>query len=173
MDEGRGRVRAAARGLPRPEDVLGLARQRFDAAAGRLSLALMANSRLHRQAFERLAWRVSERALVQHIAGQREALVRLSDQARRCLDRGLAARREALGNCSRLLDSVSYQSVLRRGFALVQDGAGHPVRSAAATFPGQGVGIEFHDGRVAATIGGGAPRRKPRGSGGEGQGTLL
>ena len=42
MDERRTRVTAAGRGLPRPDDLLALARQRFDAASGRLGQSLRA-----------------------------------------------------------------------------------------------------------------------------------
>ncbi len=44
MDERRTRVMAAGRGLPRPDDLLALARQRFDNAAGRLGQRLRALS---------------------------------------------------------------------------------------------------------------------------------
>lgn len=47
------RLRAAARALPRPDDILALARQRYDAVAGRRALALRANTHAHRLAFER------------------------------------------------------------------------------------------------------------------------
>jgi exodeoxyribonuclease VII large subunit len=47
LEERRSRLKAAARGLPRPEEVLGLARQRLDAAGGRLSRALLVNTRAH------------------------------------------------------------------------------------------------------------------------------
>jgi exodeoxyribonuclease VII large subunit len=41
--------------------------------------------------------------------------------------------------------------VLERGFALVRDGGGHPLRSATAVRPGMKLDIEFTDGCVGAT----------------------
>ena len=153
--------------------MLGLARQRLDTAGGRLGRALVANTGAHRQAYDRLAGRVSDRPLRQHIVREREALVRHGAQARRCLARLLLDRRNGLENCSKLMASLSYHSVLQRGFALVRDAAERPLRAASATRPGQSVTIQFHDDRVGAVIGHGAgPRREP-GGGPTGQGTLL
>jgi exodeoxyribonuclease VII large subunit len=170
LEERRGRLKAAARGLPRPEDVLGLARQRLDAVGGRLGRALVANTTAHRQAYDRLAGRVSDRPLRQHILRQREALERHGGQARRSVRRLLLDKRQGLESCWKLMTSLSHRSVLQRGFALVRDDAGKPLRAAAATRPGQGVEVEFHDGKVGAVIGPGeAPaRRKPGRQGGSG-----
>jgi exodeoxyribonuclease VII large subunit len=176
LEERRGRLKAAARGLPRPEEVLGLARQRLDTAAGRLTRALLANTRAHRQAYDRHAGRVSDRPLRQHLARQRDAVRRHGVQARRCLGRLLLDKRQALETCSKLMASLSYHKVLQRGFALVRDEFGKPVPAAAATHSGQTVAIQFHDDHVGAVIApGGATRRKPgrRGPDGPGQGSLF
>jgi exodeoxyribonuclease VII large subunit len=170
LEERKGRLKAASRGLPRPEDVLGLARQRLDAAGGRLARALIANSNAHRQAYERLAGRVSDRPLRRQIAVERERLQRHGAQAQRCLRRLLLDRRQRLEGCLKLMASLSYRSVLQRGFALVRDASDRPLRAAAATHAGQRVTIEFGDGRVAAAIGepDGRPRRPGRSPGKQG-----
>jgi exodeoxyribonuclease VII large subunit len=62
--------------------------------------------------------------------------------------------------------------VLARGYALVRDGDGRPLRSAAAGAPGQALAIEFADGSVAASADGSVkaspeaakPKRKPAGA---------
>jgi exodeoxyribonuclease VII large subunit len=171
LEERKGRLKAAARGLPRPEEVLGLARQRLDAAGGRLSRALLVNTSAHRQAFARFAGRVSDRPLRHHIMRERDAVARHGAQARRCLARLLLARRQALDSCAKMMSSLSYRSVLQRGYALVRDASDKPLRAAAATRPGQVVAIEFHDGKVGAVIGqDDAPRRKlGRGTSGPGE----
>ncbi len=53
-----------------------------------------------------------------------------------------------------MLNAFSYRGVLARGFALVRDGEGHPLRSAAAVGAGMRLDIEFSDGRVGATADG-------------------
>ncbi|MHA1112927.1 MAG: exodeoxyribonuclease VII large subunit, partial [Alphaproteobacteria bacterium] len=75
--------------------------------------------------------------------------------------RVLAERAQGLDSLARLLESASYSRVLERGFVLVRDADGTPVTAAAATRPGQGLELQFHDGEVAATVDG-APGRKPR-----------
>jgi len=53
---------------------------------------------------------------------------------------------------SDLLESYSYRGVLKRGFALVSSRAGEAIGSVTETEPGCGLLIEFHDGRVGATV---------------------
>ena len=60
-----------------------------------------------------------------------------------------------------LLNSLGYKAVLARGYALVRDGEGHPVRSATDVAPGQALAIEFADGAVAATADGAKQKRRP------------
>ncbi len=54
----------------------------------------------------------------------------------------------------RLLAAFSYRGVLARGFALVRDGDGHPLRSATSVTGRMRLDIEFSDGRVAAVADG-------------------
>ena len=51
-----------------------------------------------------------------------------------------------------MLTALSYQGVLRRGFALVRDEAGHAVRSVAALMPGQRLDVELADGTLTAEV---------------------
>ncbi len=174
LEERRTRLRSAERGLPKPQDLLALARQRLDSAAGRLGLALRANTVIHRAELARVAARVSLRPVGQMVQRHRETVERLSLQSRRSLERGLGQRRDRLGNLAKLLVTLSYPSVLARGFVLVRDSSEAPVLSAGAAPPGAHVTLEFHDGRKLARIGGDSPRPvRRRTSGGEGQGSLF
>jgi exodeoxyribonuclease VII large subunit len=61
------------------------------------------------------------------------------------------------------LEGVSYQAVLSRGFALVQDAEGAPLTTAAAVPPGASLNLTFADGSIGATADGPRPaRRRPR-----------
>jgi exodeoxyribonuclease VII large subunit len=82
----------------------------------------------------------------------------------------------------KLLDALSYRGVLGRGFALVRDMTGRPVRVAAAVKTGMRIDIEFTDGRVGAIVendgargAASAKARIRRGGGGRGggQGSLF
>ncbi len=180
MDERRTRITAAGRGLPRPDDLLALARQRFDAASGRLGQSLKTATAASRNRFDRIVSRFSVRPLQQQIIRDRDTVIRLSREARRNLGTGMDQRRQALSAADKLLRAFSYQAVLERGFALVRDSQGQPVRTAAATEAGMGVSIEFADGRADAVIGVKGTRKpgsstKPSGEGkpGGGQGSLF
>jgi exodeoxyribonuclease VII large subunit len=63
-----------------------------------------------------------------------------------------------------LLDSYSYEHVLKRGFALVRDAADSPLTSAAALSAGMPVALQFHDGRVGAIVEGDAPAPRKGGA---------
>ena len=78
--------------------------------------------------------------------------------------------------------AFSYRGVLGRGFALVRDMTGKPVRVAAAVKAGMRLNIEFTDGRVGAVADGDGPHgsaatkptmRRGGGSQGGGQGSLF
>ena len=62
----------------------------------------------------------------------------------------ISAGRRQFDACVKLLSSLSYQSVLYRGFALVRDKGGHMVRKAAELHAGARLELEFSDGRAIA-----------------------
>jgi exodeoxyribonuclease VII large subunit len=77
-------------------------------------------------------------------------------ESARALARAAAARREraetGLARAEGLLALLSPQRTVARGYAIVRDaGDGGVIASAAGVAPGQGLSIELHDGRVAAT----------------------
>jgi exodeoxyribonuclease VII large subunit len=119
----------------------------------------------------------------------------LFERGGRAVTRLIEKRHASLERATGLLAALSYHGVLARGFALVRDPAGHPLRSVTAVSAGLTLDIEFHDGHVGAVASGGdgAPRQattptsefakpelakpepakpKPRRSG-EGQGSLF
>ncbi len=60
-----------------------------------------------------------------------------------------------------LLDSYSYENILKRGYAMVTDSAGHLVASAAEAKPGDAVDLRFHDGSRGAVIAGAGGAARP------------
>ncbi len=191
-------LRAAARALPRAEDLFAMPRRQFDELASRIGRALLANARVHRTQFERVAGRLSlaglermiERAREQLVAADgrkavfymrnlersRERLATAGERKSQFLARAIERLGARLASATKLLDVVSYRSILERGFALVSDFEDRePVRSAAAVPDGRVLDIEFHDGHVRAVSGGAVTpkprRRKPADDGS--QGSLL
>ena len=62
---------------------------------------------------------------------------------------------------ARLLNSLSYRNVLRRGYAVVRNATDQAVDRAAALSAGEAVSLEFADGRVdAVTAGAGRQPKK-------------
>ena len=214
LDSHRQALRAASRGLPRLQDFLALPRQRFDAVASRLTRALASNTHAHHRAFVRIAPRLQPRLMsvrldtlakrvdlvsqrlasaLERSAGlQRTRAERVSARlAPHLIQNRIARARNSLAAQAQMLASLSYQSVLARGFALIRDEDGNAVRAAAAVSPGMMLDIEFSDSHIHAIAEGpGRPpkrrgpdmpaqpsrrtalQRKP-GSGGSGQGSLF
>jgi exodeoxyribonuclease VII large subunit len=159
-----------------PKDVLAAPRQRLDVLGERLPRALNANAQLHRTHLTRVAAMLSPRLLRLRLVRGQEIADALSARAHRA-ERVMRERRaQRLRSAGQLLGAFSYRGVLARGFALVRDGGGKPLRGAGSVGAGMALEIEFSDGRVRATAGGGgersaapAPRAKPaKGPGGQG-----
>lgn len=154
-------LRAAARGLPRLEDLLAMPRQRFDTADRRLGLALVANTRQHAMRLTRTASPLRPQMLRDRLSRSGERLDVLSQRAGRAFVNCTQAQRRRLDTASQLLRSLSYQSVLHRGFALVRSEDGAMLRSASTASNAARLDLEFADGHMAAIPageGGGAKR---------------
>lgn len=121
------------------------------------------------------AFDVSLRATPARIRTQtersRDRLKGLALRGESALAGDLARRRALLQAQDRVLQSLSYRNVLKRGYALVRDEDGAPVKGAGELGPGRAIAIEFADGVVDAVTGpvtgpgtgsggGGAPQRK-------------
>ena len=209
----RGELRSAARALPGAEEVLALPRQRLDHASARLPRSLRANAHSHHVRYSQIGARLNGhlmRASVERrrerfggiaqrlraslaanidatrtrIARQRERVGAFGQRAERAVGVILDQRAARFERAGKLLTAFSYRGVLARGFALVRDGGGDPVRTAATVTTGMRLDIEFSDGRVGAVAGDArvtpqsepAPlfaRRRRRSSSGEGQGSLF
>ena len=162
-----------------PAALLATARQRLKEASRQLPLrkaALLADRRrLLAQAGRQLGI-VFAAALRRHRDQNRLALAQLASleaRQRRRMQELIAAHRRHLEGVGKLLDSVSYRRVLARGYALVHDASGRPLRLAAEIGAGQALTLEFADGRVGAVAHGGpaadtrAPRRRSKHAGDE------
>jgi exodeoxyribonuclease VII large subunit len=161
-------VAALGERAKRAENVARLRRrERLATANVRLAAGLRANADAHRS----------------RIGRQCERVAALSERARRAVDALLRQRATSVERCGQLLNALSHRGVLARGFALVRDLAGRPLRQAAAVRAGMRLDIEFSDGHVRAAAEGSsaaaekpAPAAKPRGRRGNGnsnQGSLF
>jgi len=169
-----------SRALPAPNELLSVPRQRLDVCTGRLPRALIANAQIHHRQLTRAATRLSPRLLKMRLTRSSEIVIAVAKRGELARKNYLQRRRDRVRNAEQLLNAFSYQGVLKRGFALVRDGEGHPLHAAAGVSGGMRLDIEFADGRVGAVADGKAkvqsiPRVTPRSRGGEsgGQGSLF
>ena len=175
MQRLRSEVRGLARGLPTADSVLAMPRQRLDACGERLKRSLRANAHAHRVQYERASGRLTPRALRAQIVHVRDRIRSLAGRGTRCIEVAAERHRARLQSLTQLLNALGYHKVLERGFALVRDAAGEPLRSAARVAINDPLDIEFADGRVAAVAtGGSAAPKKQKGTPGKGgQGSLF
>jgi len=155
LDRRRVDVRAAAGRLPRAEMLLQAPQQRFDRAAERRSTALIAHARAEQAKLDRIAARLRPQALHIAVARHGERVAQFGARLAPAMARLMTMRTNALGAHWRVLESLSHQSVLKRGFALIARPDGALARSAGELAAGDTVRIQFADGEAPAVIGAG------------------
>jgi exodeoxyribonuclease VII large subunit len=129
------RLRELAQRQDRATTALGhRRRERLSVLAARLQVGLRTNRDVHRQ----------------RIFRDRERLGMLLGRAGRAAMAVIERRTAMVSRAGGVLGALSYHGVLARGFALVRDPDGQPVRAAAAVPSGMRLDIEFADGHLAA-----------------------
>lgn len=147
----RDRLALLARALPNPRQLLDILTQRLDDLAETLRRALEISLARKREAFASASGRMQIAPLRQAIGREGRELSRLADRQIAAMRRTHRQSQDRLDAASTLLRSLSYQSVLQRGFALVRDDKGKPVLSGVAARAAGLLDIEFHDETVKAT----------------------
>ncbi len=141
-------------------------RARLDAIGARPHDALCRSVVQRRESLGQLGRRlaVSREAMLRaertRLAQAAETSRRLSERLGPAMKGQIARKADRLQAVTKLFDSLNYKSVLRRGFAIVRDGGGLPLRSADAVLDGQSLVLEFADGTAEATGGRVAARPK-------------
>ncbi|HWF78135.1 MAG TPA: exodeoxyribonuclease VII large subunit [Caulobacteraceae bacterium] len=161
IEQRRTRLEAAARGLPRPQELLAIATQRLDIAAGRLTAGLQRNVAVHAQALAGVGGRLGPRLLQREAEQKQRRLVETSARLAPAMTRRLQREDERVTALGKLHESLNPKGPLRRGYALVYKGDGRLARSATELRAGQAVRMEFQDGKRDAIVDA-APGRRPR-----------
>ncbi|MGB3627029.1 MAG: exodeoxyribonuclease VII large subunit, partial [Henriciella sp.] len=89
----------------------------------------------------------------------RQKLVEAAVRARPALSRLIETRKTSLASQAKLLETLSYQATLDRGFAIVRDTDGKVLKSVSEGRKDQAVELVLSDGALAAQITGGSPDR--------------
>lgn len=132
----------------------------------KLSERMMRAERIVERLVQRSAARVSAAdaslrtlpgRLLSQVHRSQDRLTGLSGRADSALLADLRRRRSTVTAHDRILQSLSYRNVLKRGYALVRDETGLPIKAAAALSLNQAIAIEFADGSINAVTTEGAP----------------
>ena len=177
----RSRLAAAGAALPRLNDIVELAAQRFDYAATRLGAGLARNISVHAQALLATSARLTPAQLTRPLdqraerigelssrldasvrrrellARERAGLPALALRMRSAVLRSLDQRSEGLERLEQLRRSVDPNRPLALGFARVHAADGALVRSAGQLSAGEAVRLVFGDGDRQAVISDGDP----------------
>ncbi|WP_208976177.1 exodeoxyribonuclease VII large subunit [Polycladidibacter stylochi] len=140
-------LRAAEAYLPSLRDLLALPRQQFDMTCGRLGPSLAMNTQSLRSRYIAAAHQLSPFALKQKITHSREHVGSLSQRLSQVARNDIAQRKTGLSSMSQLLQSLSYRSVLERGYAILRDADGQAIRTTKAIANGSIVEAELSDGK--------------------------
>ncbi|MBD1546164.1 exodeoxyribonuclease VII large subunit [Roseibium aggregatum] len=140
------------------------ARDQLDGFGERQGRALLVAVRQKRQGYAAVSDRLTPIRLKHQITIGNERLSGLSERMNRAYATRLTKSRDRLDALEKLLKSLSYKDVLARGYALVRDDKGQPVRSAAAVSSGDALSIELADGTIdaVATSGSAGPAKKAK-----------
>jgi exodeoxyribonuclease VII large subunit len=175
LERKRQAVRAASRALPGLDALLALPRRHFDELTTRLSRGLATGIERKRIRFvDGVAARLQPQSLLRALEMRQRQFAQVGERNFRAFQLGVTTRRGRLDAAWRLAGSFSHQNVLERGFALVRDADGRPVKRRAAVEAGAALEIEFADGRVnVREAGGGSPVSKAKPKPAAGQGDLF
>ena len=177
FEKARSNLLAAERGLSTPDALLAMPRRRLDEATGRLGRGLELATRRKRTNYEAIAGRLSHRGLASSIGRNQDRLDALTRRASSAhlnkvqstsrLIIELARRNQSAfettvlktkaryDQANRLLGSLSYKSILDRGYAVVRNSKDAPIASKIKIKSGEAFSVELKDGRISAVAAGG------------------
>lgn len=138
------------------------ARQDLEQVSDRQQRALSVAVSQKRQAFSALATRLTPARLSQQTTLGKERLTGLAERMDRAYLARITQEKARLDGLQKLLKSLSYKDVLARGYAVVRDDSGQPVRSSNDVGSGAALSIELADGTIDAVAmsEGAAPKPK-------------
>ena len=152
------------RGLRGPRELLALARQRLDECAERLHRALLTFGGEKRAGLMAIRSRLRLALVADRIDTSQRVLAEFDRRLCRVVENRIKADGLRLTGQGKLLESLSFERVLDRGFAMVRKQNGTVVIATAGAVPGDALAITFRDGDLAVTVDGpdSTAKQKPR-----------
>ncbi|MEC7290993.1 MAG: exodeoxyribonuclease VII large subunit, partial [Pseudomonadota bacterium] len=114
-----------------------------------------------RIAFARTASRLRPQPLIADAKRARSSVADIARRARPALMRILDGHRTSLASQAKLLETLSYQATLNRGYAIVRDTDGQVLRAAKQVASAERVGVTLADGTVELQPTGTNPKATP------------
>ena len=144
--QARVRLQSLARGLGDPKRRLETAAQGLDHLSVRLERGLTAWLERKRGQLREYAGRLSARPLRAAIDNDRQKIKSLGDRMAQASRTQIGRHHDRLSALGQLLQSLSFERVLERGYAVVFDAKGNIVSGAAKVKTGDALKIRFADG---------------------------
>ncbi|MEO1321407.1 MAG: exodeoxyribonuclease VII large subunit [Pseudomonadota bacterium] len=185
VDRRRAKLDALSAGLISPKQIVLEKRANLQTLSARLGAALSKAASKKRVEFTRTASLLRPEPLNADARRARTSLIDTARRARPALDRILHTKRQSFGAQEKLLETLSYQATLKRGYAIVKNDAGRVLRSADIVAKSASVTLTLADGEVTAAPTGSvkgtappkpknpAPKTPTKTPGGSDQGSLF
>ena len=141
-----------ARGLRGPRELLAIALQRLDENTERLERALLAFGGEKRAELTAIGGRLRLALVRDQVDRSETTLANFDRRLSRVIDDRIKTNKLQLTGQSKLLESLSFERVLDRGFAIVKKRRQTLVVNAADAEPGDVLTISFRDGDVGVTV---------------------
>ena len=160
--QARARLNEASARLVSPREQLSEKRGRLENAALRLDGAMKSALQMQQSRLDRAAAGLRPSDAKRDIARADKQIIDLGTRLQGAVRNTLTREAEGLARYHRLLESYSYRNVLKRGFAVVRDGAGNLVGKSSDLVIGETYDLEMGDGITPVTAGEGAAISKPQ-----------
>ncbi|USG62146.1 exodeoxyribonuclease VII large subunit [Sneathiella marina] len=175
ISQKREQLAGLARGLRDPNSYIADKSQHLDHLDNRLRQSMSNGLAVKTQKFGAAEARLRPQILERSIQGRTDLLANFDGRMSRAIMVRQERAQDNVAAVSRLLESLSFRRVLKRGYSIVWDEEGKPLSSVKSAEAGRVVTVEFEDGKADAIFGNrGTAIKKPKaGSSQSKQGQLL
>lgn len=161
VERRRAKLEALSAGLISPKQIVLEKQATLQALSARLGAGLSKAASKKRVEFTRTASLLRPEPLIADARRARTSLVDTARRARPALDRIILNKRQNFVAQEKLLETLSYQATLKRGYAIVKDDTGKVLRSAGSVVQAASLTLTLSDGEVTATPSGAATSKPP------------
>ncbi|MEH6525804.1 MAG: exodeoxyribonuclease VII large subunit [Sneathiella sp.] len=163
ISEKQERLVGLVRGLRDPNSFIADKTQHLDHLDNRLRQSMLNGLAVKTQKFGSAEARLRPQILERGIRNYTDQLANFDGRMGRAIKVKQERAQDNVAAVSRLLESLSFRRVLKRGYSIVWDEGGKPLSSVKSAEAGRSVSVEFEDGKADAVFGkGGTPAKKSK-----------